>query len=123
MEKLQETKKYLHKLTQKKSEYFRNINIKALNGNKKFWKKIKPFFSDKGLETNYIILKEKNELITSLLSHVSKVYERIIFNQISTYFEPYFSNFLTGFCKNHNTQHSLLKILELRNEALDKAKS
>ena len=65
MEKLQETKKYLHKLTQKKSEYFRNINIKALNGNKKFWKKIKPFFSDKGLKTNNIILKEKNELITN----------------------------------------------------------
>ena len=51
-------------LLKKKSEYFRNINIKALNGNKKFWKKIKPFFSDKGLETNNIILKEKNELIT-----------------------------------------------------------
>ena len=49
----------------------------------------------------------------SLLSHVSKVYERIIFNQISTYFEPYFSSFLTGFRKNHNTQHPLLKMLEL----------
>ena len=30
-----------------------------------FWKKIKPFFSDKGLETSDIILKEKNELITN----------------------------------------------------------
>ena len=59
----------------------------------------------------------------SLLSHVSKVYERIIFNQISTYFEPYFSSFLTGFRKNHNTQHSLLKMLELWKEALDKGKS
>ena len=252
-------------LKKTKSEYFRNLNIKELNDNKKFWKKIKPFFSDKGLETNNIILKEKNELITnsstlanlfnnyfinitstlklkqsppkfpsipnlliyyrdhmsikkiketykitdkfhlkevsseevkkvikslnkkksaisscipvkvlldsvdtylpiftdiinssirnctypeelklaevtplfkkadpfdkvnyrpvSLLSHVSKVYERIIFNQISTYFEAYFSNFLTGFRKNHNTQHSLLKMLELWKEALDKGKS
>ena len=59
----------------------------------------------------------------SLLSHVSKVYERIIFNQISTYFEAYFSSFLTGFRKNHNTQHSLLKMLELWKEALDKGKS
>ena len=58
----------------------------------------------------------------SLMSYVSKVYERIIFNQISTYFEPYFSNFLTGFRKNHNTQHSLLKMLELWKEALDKGK-
>ena len=58
----------------------------------------------------------------SLLSHISKVYERIIFNQISTYFEPYFSSFLTGFRKNHNTQHSLLKMLNYE-EALDKGKS
>ena len=59
----------------------------------------------------------------SLLSHVSKVYERIIFNQISTHFEPYFSSFLTGFCKNHSTQHSLLKMLELWKETLEKRKS
>ena len=52
-------------LKKTKSEYFRNLNIKELNDNKKFWKKIKPFFSDKGLETNNIILKEKNELITN----------------------------------------------------------
>ena len=49
----------------------------------------------------------------SLLSHVSKLYERIIFNQVSTYFEPYFSSFHTGFRKNNNTQHSLLKMLKL----------
>ena len=59
----------------------------------------------------------------SLLSYVSKVYKRIIFNQISTYFEPYFSSFLTGFCKICNTQHSLLKMLELWKEDLDKGKS
>ena len=56
----------------------------------------------------------------SLLLNVSKVYERIIFNQISTYFEPCFSSFLTGFHKNHNTQQSLLKMLELWKEAVDK---
>ena len=48
---------------------------------------------------------------------------RIIFNQISAYFEPYVSSFLTGFCKNHNTQHSLLKILKLWKEALVEGKS
>ena len=46
---------------------------------------------------------------------------RIIFNQISTYVEPYFPSFITGFRKNHNTQHSLLKMLELWKEALDKS--
>ena len=51
-------------LKKTKSEYFRNLNIKELNDNKKFWKKNKPFFLDKRLETN-VILKEKNELITN----------------------------------------------------------
>ena len=48
---------------------------------------------------------------------------RIIFNQISIYVEPYFPSFITGFRKNHNTQHSLLKMLELWKEALDKGTS
>ena len=63
-----------------------------------------------------------NYIPVSLLSHVSKVYERIIFNQISTYIEPCFPSLLTGF-QNHNTQRSLLKMVELWKEALDKGKS
>ena len=63
------------------------------------------------------------EFTVSLLFTVSKVYEKIIFNQTSSYFEPYFSSFLTGFRKNCNIQHSLLKTTELRKEALDKGKS
>ena len=35
----------------------------------------------------------------SLLSHLSKVYEKIMFTQIGRYFEPYFSTFPTGFRK------------------------
>ena len=48
---------------------------------------------------------------------------RIIFNETSTYFELYFSNLPTGSRKNDNTQYSLLKLLELWNEALDKGES
>ena len=74
----------MHKLTQKnKSEYFRNLNIKELNDNKKFWKKIKPFFLDKGLETNNIILKEKNELITNS-STLANLFNNYFINIIST---------------------------------------
>ena len=64
-------------LKKTKSEYFRNLNIKELNDNKKFWKKIKPFFSDKGLETNNIILKEKNELITNSSTLVNNYFTNI----------------------------------------------
>ena len=59
----------------------------------------------------------------SLLSHISKVFERIIYNQINECIEPLLSKVLTGFRKNHNTQHSLLKMLENFKEALDKGNS
>ena len=36
-------KKFLHKRT-KKSEYFRNLNTKDLNDDKKFWEKINFLF-------------------------------------------------------------------------------
>ena len=70
-------------LKKTKSEYFRNLNIKELNDNKKFWKKIKPFFSDKGLETNNIILKEKNELITNS-STLANLFNNYFINITST---------------------------------------
>ena len=41
-----------------------------------------------------------------------KFLKRIIFKQIIKYIEQFLSNLLTGFCKNQNTQHCLLKMLE-----------
>ena len=38
--------------------------MKGLNSNKRFWKKIERFFSDKGLQTNNIIIKNKNRFVT-----------------------------------------------------------
>ena len=38
--------------------------MEDLNDNKRFWKKIKPFFSDEGLHTNNILLKDKKRLVT-----------------------------------------------------------
>ena len=40
--------------------------MKDLNDNKKFWKKMKPFFSVKSLQTNNIIFKDKNRLVTEI---------------------------------------------------------
>ena len=69
--------------TKTKSEYFRNRNIKDLNDNKKFWKKIKAFFSEKGFETNSIILKEKNELLTNS-STLANLFNNYFINITST---------------------------------------
>ena len=51
-------------LRKTKFDYFRNFNVKDLNDNKKFSKKIKTFFSDKVLASSNIDLKEKGNLIT-----------------------------------------------------------
>ena len=67
---------YVLTFSGKQNKYFCNLRVKDLNGNKKFWKKIKPFFSDKGLQTNNI-LKDKNRLVTD---------SSIIANSFNNYF-------------------------------------
>ena len=51
--------------------------MKDLHYNKRFWKKIKPFFSGKGLQTNNITLKDNNRLVTD---------SSIITNTFNNYF-------------------------------------
>ena len=51
-------------LRKTKTEYFQKLNVKDLSDNRKFWKTIKPFFSNKGLNSNKLMLKENNRLIT-----------------------------------------------------------
>ena len=68
------------------------------------------------------LLKE-NYRPVSILSHVSKIFEKLVFNQIEKYFESIFSNVLTGFRKNHGTQNALVKMIELWKKALDENKN
>ena len=46
-----------------KEKYFSYINVKSISDSKKLWKTIKPFFSNKGLNTNNTILVENNEIV------------------------------------------------------------
>ena len=46
------------------TEYFQKLNVKDLSDNRKFWKTIKPFLSNKGLKCNKLMLKENNQLFT-----------------------------------------------------------
>ena len=64
-------------LRQTKEKYFSDINVKSISGNKKFWKTIKPFFSNKGLNTNNMMLVENNEIVCE---------EEIIANIMNNYF-------------------------------------
>ena len=49
---------------------------------------------------------------TSTLSNFTKLFESILFKQLSRYIQNRFSNHLTGFRKNSNTQNSLLSMID-----------
>ena len=55
---------------------------------------------------------KQNYRPVSTLSNLSKLFEKLIYSQINTYMSDKFSKYLTGFCKNHDTQHSLLNMIE-----------
>ena len=63
--------------------------------------------------------KEKYRPV-SLLPHVSKVFEKIIYKQINTYMEDKISDYITGFRKSHGPQHSLVIMLGGLKQAIDK---
>ena len=48
----------------------------------------------------------------STLSNFTKLFESILFTQLNRYMQNKFSKYLTGFRKNHNTQNSLLRMIE-----------
>ena len=50
-------------------------------------------------------LDKENYRPVSVLLNVSKVFERIIYSQIDAFMQDKLSNLLTGFRKNHSTQH------------------
>ena len=50
-------------------------------------------------------LNKENYRPVSILSHMSKVFERIFYKQIDRFMTSKFSPFLCGFGKNHNSQY------------------
>ena len=67
-------------------------------------------------------LKENYRPI-SLLPIVSKIYEKVLYSQISLHFSPFFSASQCGFRKGHSTQNCLLFLLENWRKALDAKQS
>ena len=47
-----------------KQNYFGQLDMKHLNDNRKFWKIIKPFFSDKGMNSNKMMIIEKDKVLS-----------------------------------------------------------
>ena len=59
----------------------------------------------------------------NILRNISKVYERILFKQIGTFMDNFFSKFQCGFRKGYSTQQCLLALIEKWKSAVDKGKS
>ena len=57
-------------------------------------------------------LDKENYRSVSVLPHVSKVFEKIMYIQVENFMEGKLSKLLTGFRKNHSTQLSLVNMLE-----------
>ena len=56
----------------------------------------------------------------SILPLLSKVYKKVIYNQLSDYSDSFLKNILCGFRKAHGTQHALFKLLQSWQQVLDK---
>ena len=63
-------------------------------------------------------MNKENYRPVSLLSHMSKVFERILYNQLKDFMKDKLFNILTGFRKGHTAQHSLLIMIEKWERAL-----
>ena len=67
--------------------------------------------------------EKNNYRPVSILSNVSKVYERIVFRQMSEFFEFFFSKYQCGFRKGFTAQHCLVSMLEKWKSVTDSKKS
>ena len=58
----------------------------------------------------------------SILPNLSKIYVRLLYDQMYTYFDNFFAKHQCGFRKDYNAQHCLLVMIEKMKEARDKNK-
>ena len=62
---------------------------------------------------------KRNYRPLSILSNISKIYERLLYNQLETYFESILSRYQCGFRKGFSVLTTLLPIIEKWRESLD----
>ena len=53
-----------------------------------------------------------NFIPVSVLPLLSKVFEKVVYDQIYEYMENFLSELLCGFRKAHSTQHALFRLLQ-----------
>ena len=66
---------------------------------------------------------KENYRPVSILPTLSKIFERILFEQISGFFDNFLSEKQCGFRKGYSTQYCLVNLLEKWNSSVDKGKT
>ena len=64
---------------------------------------------------------KQNYRPVSVLPLLSKVFEKVIYDQLSQYLDKYLNSLLCGFRKAHSSQYALFKLLQAWQEELDKS--
>ena len=59
------------------------------------------------------------KIIDLSVPNVSKIYERCLYDQITTYFEHIFSRYQCGFCKGYSVQQCFLAMIEKWKNTVD----
>ena len=72
---------------------------------------ILPLYKDKG---------ERSD--KTILNALSKIFERIIHNQLSSYVNDIFSPYISAYRKFHSTQHVLIRLIEEWRQGIDQGK-
>ena len=63
-------------------------------------------------------LDKANYIPVSILSALSKIFERLIFSQVNNFMDPKLSIYQCGFRKGTNAQNCILLMLEKRKKCL-----
>ena len=102
------------KILKQNSDYFAKYIFENIN----FCIENSEFPSDLKLADVIPIYKKNSKSLkdnyrpVSILSNISKVYEKTIYEQLQNYFENFFSKFQCGFRKGYNAQHCLINLVE-----------
>ena len=69
------------------------------------------YFKSKNLKDNYRPV--------SILSNISKIYERCLYDQIDVFFDSILSKYQCGFRRDYNAQHCLITLIEKWKKSVD----
>ena len=124
--KYKKQKNYCVNLVKKtKKNYYSNLDIKILNDNKKFWKNVRPLFSDKQKDYKKDLILIENDEVMSNVNEIAEIINNYFVDVIETLdIEPYIkdncptnysSKYLANIITKYEQHPSIIKLKEFVN--------